>query len=98
MELGTASSATAPAEILQKARRVDNFLPKSEDGVSLVAMPDRTLAMSTAMILDLPSLFRPASRFSVVDLRIDNGRPFVTRSGGKGPPKNKIGPGSRVTH
>ena len=93
MELGTASSATAPAEILQKARRVDNFLPKSEDGVSLVAMPDRTLAMSTAMILDLPSLFRPASRFSVVDLRIDNGRALRRLPGERAPQKIKLARG-----
>ncbi len=93
MELGTASSATAPAEILQKARRVDNFLPKSEDGVSLIPMPDRTLAMSTAMILDLPSLFRPASRFSGIDLRIDNGRALRRLPTERAPLKIKLARG-----
>ena len=87
MALGTASSATAPAEILQKARRVDNFLPKSEGGVSLIPMPDRTLAMSTAMIPGLPSLFRPASRFSVVDLRVDDGRALRRLRGERAPKK-----------
>ena len=97
MELGTASSATAPAEILQKARASRLFLPKSEDGVSLIAMPERTLAMSTAMILDLPSLFRPASRFSGIDLRIDDGRPLRRVPGERAPQKNKFAPGSPVT-
>ncbi len=54
--------------------------------------------MSTAVILDLPSLFRLASRFSVADLRIGNGRSLRRLFGGKGPLKNKNGPGSRVTY
>ena len=33
-----------------KERSVDNFLPKSEDGVRLVPMPGSALAMSIAMI------------------------------------------------
>jgi hypothetical protein len=37
-------------------------------------MPDQTLAMSSAMIPGLPSVFRPARRFSPVDHRIEDGR------------------------
>ncbi len=93
MELGTASSATAPAEILQKARRVDNFLPKSEDGVSLIAMPDRTLAMSTAMILDLPSLFRPGEALQRGRASVDDGRPLRRLPGERAPQKIKLARG-----
>ncbi len=80
-----------------KWRRIDNSLQKREGGVSLIPVPDRTLAMSTAIIPGLPGLFRPARRFSAVDLRIEDGL-FGRMLSGKGPPENKIGPGSLVTH
>ena len=85
MELGTASMATARAKTCLKWHQVDNFLPKSEGGVIVLPMPNRTLAMSTAMIHERAKPFRPARRFSAVDLRIDDGRPFLARPRGKGP-------------
>ena len=52
------------AEFCKKGRPVDNFLQKSEDGVSLVAMPDRTLAMSTPMISRRAEPFPPGEEAS----------------------------------
>ncbi len=65
-------------------RRVDNFLPKSEDGVRLVPMPSPTLAMSIAMIPARPavSAWRGGSARSIVGSK--DGRVFFSRFGGRG--------------
>ncbi len=55
-EPGIEASVMVIAKFLKEGHQVDNILPKSEDGVSLVAMPDPTLAMSTPVIARAPSL------------------------------------------
>ena len=54
--------------------------------------------MSTAMIHERAKPFRLARRFGAVDFRLDNGRRFLKVPRERAPPKNKIGPGSSVTH
>ena len=92
MQLGTATANRRLGACI-KWRRVDNFLPKSEGGVSLFPMPNRTCAMSTAMIHERAKPFRLARRFGAVDFRLDNGRRFLKVPRERAPPKIKLAPG-----
>ena len=73
--------------IFIKWRRIDNCLQKSEGGVRLVSMLNRTPATSTAMIQRSPS--RPSDRSLPA---------LATQAEGKAPPKNKNRPASLATH
>ena len=55
---------------------IDNFLPKREDGRSLISMPDRTPAPSGAMILSLPRPSRADGGLDVSGCLAAGGRPF----------------------
>ncbi len=90
---GIEASVMVIVEFRKRRRAVDNFLPKSEDGVSLVAMPDRTLAMSTPMIPWRAEPFRPARRLGAGGLRVDGGRPFDACARERTPLKIKLAPG-----
>ncbi len=53
---GVRGSDCGRRSFVKMERQVDNFLPKSEDGVRLVPMPSPTLAMSIAMIPARPAV------------------------------------------
>ncbi len=87
-----AALAVSSGQLFIKWYRIGNSLPKREGRRSLIPMPDRTLSMSTATIPALPAPYRAARRFSALELRIERGRRFATRTEGEEAPSNKNRP------
>ena len=76
-------AATAAPEFCKNERQVDNFLPKSEDGVRLVPMPGPVPTMSIAMIPARPAVSAWPRGSARSTFGSKHGRVFFSRFGGK---------------